>query len=421
MKKKVVWGTGIIIIIIFSIIFYRIGHGVQDRTGSQSGKQLITVALWDYDIVGYDRKLIESFENEYPNIQVKVISSPNIYYDNQLLTMLAGGQDIDVFYVRNLGIFNNVIVNGYAKSLNDLVKRDRVDLKGYKPFVSVDDQIYGIPYRSDFSLLYYNKDIFDEANIPYPSDYMTWENFRETGKKLTKEENGSKTYGILIEPKLRGYLNPVRPKEGFDEIDRLRPGLELFRQIQLVDHSAVDYATNKSLQVDQRYFEKGNTGMFINGSWFINYLIHDQNAGKFDFDWGITKAPYWSGERRNTVVYPTPVCINKKSLKEEAAWTFLKYISGKKGARILAKEGIIPAFTDDEIIKTFQQLNYFPEDEVYVLQNKKDVIFSMQKPTEIWDDKIVLEEVEMIMTKNKTLDEGIRDMKKRIQAIQPPS
>ena len=33
--------------------------------------------------------------------------------------------------------------------------------------------------------IYYNKDLFDKAGVPYPKDGWTWEDFQDTAVKLT--------------------------------------------------------------------------------------------------------------------------------------------------------------------------------------------------------------------------------------------
>ena len=54
-----------------------------------------------------------------------------------------------------------------------------------------DDKVYGLPAYVDKALTIYNKDLFDKANIPYPTaEDWTWEKFIEIGKKLTDETNG---------------------------------------------------------------------------------------------------------------------------------------------------------------------------------------------------------------------------------------
>lgn len=40
-----------------------------------------------------------------------------------------------------------------------------------------DGNYYAVPFRSDFWVVYYNKDIFDQAGIEYPTNDMTMADF----------------------------------------------------------------------------------------------------------------------------------------------------------------------------------------------------------------------------------------------------
>ena len=40
-----------------------------------------------------------------------------------------------------------------------------------------DGSVYGFPRDISVEVLYYNKDIFDEAGVAYPDDTWTWDDF----------------------------------------------------------------------------------------------------------------------------------------------------------------------------------------------------------------------------------------------------
>jgi multiple sugar transport system substrate-binding protein len=54
---------------------------------------------------------------------------------------------------------------------------------------------------SGLEVLYYNKAIFDEAKVAYPTDSWTWDDLLDAAKKLTiVESNGRvKRYGLGME------------------------------------------------------------------------------------------------------------------------------------------------------------------------------------------------------------------------------
>jgi len=393
---------------------------VQTSTIAYSKIQKIRVALWDYDTVEYDKKLIEAFTKKYPNIQVEVISFPSDQYDKKLAVKLEGESDIDVFYAQTEERVVNLSLNKQVKDIDKLIARDKINLSQYNKIDKINNKIYGVPYRSDFRVLYYNKDIFDKNKIPYPTNDMTWEEYRNLGKRLTSVNKKNKTYGIFMLPLYLAQQNLQGEKFDFikDDLNMLKPGIKLLMNIQMVDKSAVDYGTNKSLNANQLTFEKGDSAMFIYGTWFINYLAKDKERGKFNFNWGMAKIPHWKDEEQSDAIINTSVCINAKTTKLEAAWAFEKFITGEEGAQILAKEMILPGHIDNGILSEFNKNPGLSKDSGAVFRTNKTTNYEVASAVKYQVSNMVFEEVENILMKKKSIDQGISDMMKRRKEIQ---
>jgi multiple sugar transport system substrate-binding protein len=56
-------------------------------------------------------------------------------------------------------------------------------------------KLYGLPAFAALQLVYYNKDLFDQAGIPYPEPGWTPDDFGQTASLLTSGEGESKIYG----------------------------------------------------------------------------------------------------------------------------------------------------------------------------------------------------------------------------------
>lgn len=46
-------------------------------------------------------------------------------------------------------------------------------------------------------MIAYNKDIFDKAGIPYPTNDWTWDDFSTTAKQVSSGEGANRVYGIV--------------------------------------------------------------------------------------------------------------------------------------------------------------------------------------------------------------------------------
>ena len=70
---------------------------------------------------------------------------------------------------------------------------------------AVDGVQYAIPFRSDFWVLFYNKDLFDAAGVDLPTNDMTWAQYAELAKKLTDKEKD--VYGTHYHTWLSAVVN----------------------------------------------------------------------------------------------------------------------------------------------------------------------------------------------------------------------
>lgn len=382
-------------------------------------------ACWDYELNQYDKILIAEFEKANPNIKVEVFDMPASEYPDKMLIMLAGGEDIDVFYAKDPTMYGGLVLRKQIMSLNNLIARDKVDLSGYGgniDNVKIDDQIYGLPYRGDFWILFYNKDLFDRFGVAYPTNNMTWTEFRETAKLLTSGEGAERTYGAYIHTWASTYFMFGLQKNIADLVEgpysMLKDGLELAYQIQMVDKSAADYATNRSMSAHYRgLFEQGNIGMLYMGTWYMQALIQDAKEGLHNVNWGIARLPQWKGIEHSTIGNVTPVVINTKTKKLEAAWELAKFLGGKKGAGILAENMIMPGYVDESVFKSFASVKGFPSDGGEALVTN---IVHMEWPAHPLSGllgKMVDEEIQLAMTANKSIDQAIADMEQRRKEI----
>ena len=69
----------------------------------------------------------------------------------------------------------------------------------------VNGRQYGVPYGIQLNIFAYNKKLFDEAGIPYPSDDWTFDEFLAITKKLTIDKDGD---GRIDQYGFRGGLYP---------------------------------------------------------------------------------------------------------------------------------------------------------------------------------------------------------------------
>ena len=157
----------------------------QGESAATEGQTEITFTVWDYETTDYWKKLVEAFEAENPDIKVKVMDIGATDYDTKIPVLLSSGDTSDVITIKSMNIYNSLVEKNQLMPLDDKVKESGVDMAPYQGSdegIRIDDKLYGLPFRNDYYLLYYNKTLFDQAGVEYPKSDMTWDEYRELAK-----------------------------------------------------------------------------------------------------------------------------------------------------------------------------------------------------------------------------------------------
>lgn len=185
--------------------------------------------------------------------------------------------------------------------------------------------------------------------------------------------------------------------------------------MQNEDKSMMSAAEIFTTQTHYRaFFESGKVGMIYMGTWYISTLLSDKHNVK----WGVVKGPHWPGEKPgSSATVLTTSGINAKSTKKAATWKFLSFLGGEKGAKILASFGTFPAYRTPEVLQTFTTNPALPAGVQTALETATLVAEMPPHPQSAAIDRTLQEEHNLIMTGQKTLDQGIKDMEKRVKEL----
>ncbi|MGL5436291.1 MAG: ABC transporter substrate-binding protein [Lachnospiraceae bacterium] len=402
----------------------------EESAAAAGGETVLRWAMWDKELGPYYIPLIEGFEAAHPGVKVEMVDLGGSDYMTVLGTQLTGsGYSFDVVTMKDVPQYTNLVNRGILEPLDDYIAKDNVDLNAYKGLtdqVTIDGKLYELPFRSDFWLIYYNKDVFDNAAMPYPSNDMTLAEYDEIARALTVDTPGSEVYGAHYHT-WRSAVQLFGILDGKHTIldgnyDFLKPHYERALAEQ-EDGVCQDYATLRTSNLHYTgAFAQGNIGMLNMGSWFIATLIEKIGTGEYaDIpNWGLVKYPHDEGvEPGSTLATITSLAIPVTAPDKDMSWEFVKFISGEEGAKILAKTGTIPALMSDEIADAIASVEGYPADEASkeALQTSNLYLEMPTHPKSSEIETILNEAHDNIMTENMTIDEGIASMNENISAI----
>jgi len=385
----------------------------------------LKMTAWDVATTPYWQAVIDAYEAQNPNVTVELTDIASAEYQDVVNVMLSGGDDTDILTVKDIPGYSAMLTRGQIIPLNDYIAADDIDLSVYSGAVeelTYEGSIYALPFRSDIWILYYNKDIFDAAGLPYPTNDMTWDEFDALARQLTSGSGADKIYGghfhtwrsTVQLPTVQDGVNTVIA----DDYSFMAPIYNMVTSMQS-DGIIMDFGELKAGNIHYSgVFKNGQVAMLPMGSWFIGSLIAAENAGEFDFGWGVASYPHPEGvEAGTTAGTLTSLAINANSANQEAAWDFIQFYTGVEGAQVLAGMGNLPAIRTPEVLETFAAVPGVPTEATDALQTSTVRLELPMNPRVGAFEQVLNEEHELIMTNSISVEEGIAEINRRVAEL----
>jgi multiple sugar transport system substrate-binding protein len=323
-----------------------------------------------YDWAPTDLSIIEDFNKENPDIEVQFHSIPDNGGEKlvQLDILAMGGGDIDVMPGSD-GEQMVRMKNGIYAPLDAFIERDGIDMEAsfgdILSYARYNGVTYGYPFRSTVEGIWYNKDMFDAAGIPYPDGTWTWDEYKEIARKLTHGEGANKVFGTYTHT-FNGQWAPVGNEkeswygeDGLSNINSEAFSIQLERRKELdtlgYQLSFSQIQATKATQA--AYFLGGKCAMVQAGSWLVQN-IKDQENYPHSFRIGVAPLPRFDETVEDSNYFSVAasiLAIPANSEHKEEAWRFIRYMV-EQGASRIAGSGNYPCYRpayNDELIATF--------------------------------------------------------------------
>lgn len=323
------------------------GQGTQGN-GSSEKEVTLTIGLpGGYDVT--PKSLIDGFKKEHPNIHVEISQAPWNDFHTKLATQIAGHTAPDVWIgesFKALGHGKRGVVMDLSSRIEEL-NVDEYAKASLFAAQSPDGKVYGVPHDDTVWALFYNKKLFKEAGVPFPTKDWTFQDMIDASKKLTKDTNGDgkpDVYGMLVNstisagwlPWSRAYGGGIINEEGTKSLLAEPKTIKGFEKYAAMINDLHAAPTIEWTDAIKRPFAKGKVAMEIGQS--SNIRVYNK---KFpDLDWDAVLVPKgFNGER--TVPDITNVwMVYSQSKVKDAAWEFLNYVLSPEAQKIIASSGI---------------------------------------------------------------------------------
>lgn len=395
-------------------------------------KVTLTWAIWDEATTPYWSAMKDAYESTHDNVEIKMVDLGSSDYMTVLATELSGdGTDFDVVTIKDVPGYATLVQKNAIIALDDYIKADNVDLakfSGATDQVTVDGSLYELPFRNDFWVLFYNKDIFDAAGVDYPTNDMTWDEYDALARKVTDTTFGSQVYGAHYHT-WRSTIGLMGVLDGQHTIldgdyEFMKPYYEMVLA-QEADGVCRKYSDLKTEGLHySAAFSNGDVAMMNMGSWYIPTLMSNLASGDYDKElcgnWGIVKYPHAEGvEAGSTLGTITGLAVTSATADKDAAWDFVNWASGAEGAKVMASTGNFPAVVTDDVIAQITSMDGFPTDDASKeALNVSNLYLEVPYAANVSDVNSILDTYHgMIMGGETTVEQGIADMTAQVKAL----
>lgn len=404
------------------------------QTADAAGGEAVTLkwAIWDKESTPYWQALADAYKEVAPNVTIEMVDLGSTDYMTVLATELSGeGSDFDVVTIKDVPGYATLVQKNAIIPLDDYISADGVDLSKYAGTtdqVTVDGSLYELPFRNDFWVLFYNKDLFDAKGVDYPTNDMTFDEYDALAREMTDTTFGSQVYGAHYHT-WRSAVQLFAVLDGKHTIldgdyEFMKPYYEMVLN-QEKDGVCRKYTDLKAEGLHySAAFSNGDVAMMNMGSWYVATLISSLQSGEYDADlcgnWGMVKYPHAEGvEPGSTLGTITGLSVTSATDTPDEAWKFVEWVSGEEGAAVMAATGNFPAIMTDEAMDLITGLDGFPTDEASKeAMNVSNLYLEVPYAENVSEINSALDSYHgSIMSGEMTIDEGIAAMNEAVQAI----
>lgn len=366
-------------------------------------------------------EMIKIFEEQHQGIQIKVETAAFADYFTKLQTLVAGGTTPDVFEL-NYENFVTYAAKDLLLDLNPLIKADTTfDSSIFYPRAleafKYQDMQLGLPASFSDVVLFYNKDLFDQAGVSYPSADWTWDDAIEAATKLTDPEKG--VWGLYSPIQFwEFYKKATQNNCSFFNEERTEVTINSPECVQALQ-TMVDIVNKYKVMPtdaemggvsDADLFKQGKLAMFVSGIWMFTTF---QDA---PFQWDIQIEPGMATKAVH--FFANGVSVSATTNHPQEAWEWAKFFtSSPEVAKIRVKSNWeLPALNNPDYFSEYL-MQRPPENRQVVFDSLEYAVVPpvIEKQNEMTD--IVNSLLEQVKLGQITPQEALDQAKVQIEAL----
>jgi len=367
-------------------------------------------------------ELVEVFEAENPDIDIKYSIAEYGSYFTKLQTDIAAGNAPDVFELN----YENFVTFASRDTLLDisdyLAASDNIGSNTFYPaalnaFAYQGAQL-GLPITFSTVMLYYNKDLFDAAGVAYPDETWDWQDVIDAAAAITDAPN-----------RVWGISQPIQFWEFYKVAAQAGGGLTVAPTVQidteenraaahyLVDKVQVHHVMPTDIEMsgvgDVDMFLNSQLGMIVTGIWMF-----DQITNEATFDWDVAVEP--GGAQKATHFFSNAAVVSSRSANPEAAYRFVEFMAAHPAVveKRIELSWELSALSLDQADALASYLEKpMPANREAVFQSLEYAVNPPVIENQPQLQDIINQELEAARLGTKTVEQALADAQKRVEAV----
>jgi multiple sugar transport system substrate-binding protein len=332
-------------------------------TQAPAGQERTTVrfAITDWELPLYEG-LIKNFEEENPDLHLQVVSInevlglgpiTNIQMPDDANQRLVAAAD-----VVTIGVTRQTVEDGLVRDLTPFIQADAgfdaADFwSGTLESYEWNGGTWALPRNVTFRLIFYSKDAFDEAGVPYPQAGWTWDDLLAKAKALTVREGDEVTRWGFVVPRSLDYRliesrvgtlvdegsDPPLPRfDSADAIDAVRWYTDLHLKDQVMPYSEPpeEGAEAPALSEEEALIDNGQAAMWPDLALLWVYRNQQGHVGVVPF-------PQDTSGARTTPAWTDSVAMSAGTRQPQAAWRWMDFLTRQTVAGLGLGVNFLPA------------------------------------------------------------------------------
>jgi multiple sugar transport system substrate-binding protein len=279
--------------------------------------------------------LIPEFERRHPELRVELQQLPWTAAHSKLLTAFASDALPDVIQLGNTWVPELAELNALAPLDAALAGSSSVQQQDYFPGIwdtnVINGTLYGLPWYVDTRLLYYRRDLLQQAGFDAPP--QTWAEWLQMQAAI-KSMVGPERYAVLLplnefEPLLALSLQQPTPllrddaRYGNFRSAEFRQTLAFYAG--MFERGFAPTMTNTQISNVWTEFGRGYFSFYVSGPWNIAEF-HKRLPSELKDAWMTAPLPGPTGPGASNAGGSSLV-ISRRSAHPDAAWALIEYLS----------------------------------------------------------------------------------------------